>query len=103
MVFVIGIAGGTASGKTSVCKAIEEELDNQRVVVLSLDSFYRELSQEELHNVASHNFDHPDAFDWETLNNVLTKMKRGESVQIPIYDFVTHSRFVSFLPSFPSI
>eukprot|EP01096_Ripella_sp_DP13-Kostka_P013631 TRINITY_DN5947_c0_g1_i1.p1 TRINITY_DN5947_c0_g1~~TRINITY_DN5947_c0_g1_i1.p1 ORF type:complete len:231 (+),score=81.35 TRINITY_DN5947_c0_g1_i1:61-693(+) len=92
MVFVIGIAGGTASGKTSVCKEIETELDNQRVVVVSLDSFYRNLTEDELQNVANHNFDHPDAFDWEILNGILAKLKRGETVEIPIYDFVTHSR-----------
>ena len=59
MVFLIGVAGGTASGKTSVCENIMKELKDCRVAMLSLDSFYRSLTEEEIANVANYNFDHP--------------------------------------------
>jgi len=57
-----------------------------------LDSFYRELTKDELSNVTNHNFDHPDAFDWTLLYNTLDTLAKGKSVEIPTYDFTTHSR-----------
>lgn len=59
MTFLIGVVGGTASGKTTVCKGIMKELGDRRVAILSLDSFYRPLTPEEIENVAEYNFDHP--------------------------------------------
>jgi len=90
--FLIGVTGGTASGKTSVCEIIIQKLADQRVATISLDSFYRALSREELSNVANHNFDHPDAFDWALLYSTLDSLSRGKSATIPSYDFTTHSR-----------
>eukprot|EP01124_Arcella_intermedia_P029173 TRINITY_DN60_c0_g1_i1.p1 TRINITY_DN60_c0_g1~~TRINITY_DN60_c0_g1_i1.p1 ORF type:complete len:266 (-),score=55.37 TRINITY_DN60_c0_g1_i1:89-886(-) len=90
--FLIGVCGGTASGKTTVCDIITQKLDDQRVATISLDSFYRNLTPEELTNVANHNFDHPDAFDWELLTSTLEALYRGKTVSIPTYDFTTHSR-----------
>lgn len=96
--FFIGVCGGTASGKTTVCEMIVQELrGSQRVSVISLDSFYRPLTRDEM-ALAEHsnfNFDHPDAFDFEALVAIIKKMqktKTGEIVEVPIYDFVTHSR-----------
>ncbi|KAJ8305889.1 hypothetical protein KUTeg_016434 [Tegillarca granosa] len=92
--FVIGICGGSASGKTTVARRIIEELDVQWVSLLSMDSFYKVLSEKEHHAAAlnEYNFDHPDAFDFHLLKKTLKRLKEGKSVDVPIYNFVTHGR-----------
>lgn len=90
--FVIGVAGGTASGKTTVCEMIIQQLHDHRVVLVHQDSFYKGLTPEELEHVQEYNFDHPDSFDTEQLLDCITKMKQGQDVHIPIYDFKTHQR-----------
>ncbi len=90
--FLIGVTGGTASGKTTVCQSIIEQLDIPWVVCLSMDSFYRPLTPTELKNASNHNFDHPDSFDWITMRKCLKDIRAMKSVQIPRYDFKTHSR-----------
>ncbi|KAM9343076.1 uridine-cytidine kinase-like 1 isoform 1-T1 [Pholidichthys leucotaenia] len=92
--FVIGLCGGSASGKTTVARKIIEALDVPWVVLLSMDSFYKVLSSEEQILAASndYNFDHPDAFDFDLLTYTLRKLKQGKSVKIPVYDFTTHGR-----------
>ncbi|KAK6155396.1 hypothetical protein DH2020_009644 [Rehmannia glutinosa] len=90
--FVIGVSGGTASGKTTVCDMIIQQLHDHRVVLVNQDSFYRGLTPEELKRVHEYNFDHPDAFDTEQLLECVETLKSGKSVQVPIYDFKTHQR-----------
>uniref|UniRef100_A0A7M4E925 Uridine-cytidine kinase n=1 Tax=Crocodylus porosus TaxID=8502 RepID=A0A7M4E925_CROPO len=92
--FVIGLCGGSASGKTTVANKIIEALDVPWVVLLSMDSFYKVLNkeQQELAACSEYNFDHPDAFDFDLLVSVLRKLKKGKSVKVPVYDFTTHSR-----------
>ncbi|VDN89218.1 unnamed protein product [Brugia pahangi] len=95
--FIIGVAGGTASGKSSVCSRIMEKLGKaheRRVVTISQDSFYRSLSDEEIRkaNRGEFNFDHPDAIEFTLMISILHKMKKGESVIVPKYDFCTNSR-----------
>ncbi|XP_053102946.1 uridine-cytidine kinase-like 1 isoform X3 [Hemicordylus capensis] len=92
--FVIGLGGGSASGKTTVARMIIEALDVPWVVLLSMDSFYKVLTKEQQQQAASndYNFDHPDAFDFDLIISTLKKLKQGKSVKIPIYDFTTHSR-----------
>ncbi|XP_061612616.1 uridine-cytidine kinase-like 1 isoform X5 [Phyllopteryx taeniolatus] len=92
--FVIGLCGGSASGKTTVTRKIIEALDVPWVVLLSMDSFYKVLSSEQQTRAASndYNFDHPDAFDFDLLTHTLRKLKQGKSVKIPVYDFTTHGR-----------
>ncbi|KAK8687158.1 hypothetical protein V6N13_085990 [Hibiscus sabdariffa] len=90
--FVIGVSGGTASGKTTVCDMIIQQLHDHRVVLVNQDSFYRGLTTEELKRVHEYNFDHPDAFDTEQLLDCVEKLKSGQSVQVPIYDFKLHRR-----------
>nr|DAD34280.1 TPA_asm: hypothetical protein HUJ06_004920 [Nelumbo nucifera] len=90
--FVIGVSGGTASGKTTVCDRIIQQLHDHRVVLVNQDSFYRGLTPEESARVHEYNFDHPDAFDTEQLLECICKLKAGQSVQVPIYDFKTHRR-----------
>ncbi|KAG4930297.1 hypothetical protein JHK86_047258 [Glycine max] len=103
--FVIGVSGGTASGKTTVCDLIIQQLQDHRVVLVSqvseilflelnlvADSFYRGLTNDELKRVHEYNFDHPNAFDTEQLVETLSKLKSGQSVQVPFYDFKLHQR-----------
>ncbi|CAK7328292.1 unnamed protein product [Dovyalis caffra] len=90
--FVIGVSGGTASGKTTVCDMIIQQLHDHRVVLVNQDSFYRGLTAEESERVHEYNFDHPDAFDTEQLLDCLQKLKSGHSYQVPIYDFKKHRR-----------
>lgn len=88
--FVIGVAGGAASGKTTVCDLIIEQLHDQRVVLVNQDSFYHNLSEEELKRVQDYNFDHPDAFDTEKLISTMENLKDGKAVDIPKYDFKSY-------------
>jgi len=94
--FILGVAGGTASGKTSVCQMIMNALKDRRVALVSQDSFYRPLTTEEKETVSEYNFDHPDAFDWTLLHQTLSELrnqpKLGKPVEIPLYDFVVHAR-----------
>ncbi|XP_006021722.1 uridine-cytidine kinase-like 1 isoform X3 [Alligator sinensis] len=92
--FVIGLGGGSASGKTTVARMIIEALDVPWVVLLSMDSFYKVLTKQQQEQAAHNdfNFDHPDAFDFDLIIATLKKLKQGKSVKIPIYDFTTHSR-----------
>ncbi|XP_035242953.1 uridine-cytidine kinase-like 1 isoform X6 [Anguilla anguilla] len=92
--FVIGLCGGSASGKTTVANKIIEALGVPWVVLLSMDSFYKVLSPEEEALAASndYNFDHPNAFDFDLLVQTIRKLKQGKSVKIPMYDFTTHGR-----------
>ncbi|CAK6981587.1 uridine-cytidine kinase-like 1, partial [Scomber scombrus] len=92
--FVIGLCGGSASGKTTVANKIIEALDVPWVVLLSMDSFYKVLNKEDQELAAKneYNFDHPDAFDFELLVTVLRKLKKGKSIKVPVYDFTSHCR-----------
>lgn len=89
---MIGVAGGTASGKTTVCRAIETHFANKRVLVISLDAYYKPLTEEQLKDVANYNFDRPEAFDFELLRSDVEKLRNGEPADIPIYDYVHHAR-----------
>ncbi|XP_066250007.1 uridine-cytidine kinase-like 1 [Euwallacea similis] len=92
--FVIGICGGSASGKTTVAEKIIEYLGVPWVTLLSMDSFYKVLTEKQ-HEIAEnneYNFDHPDGFDWDLLIVTLQRLKEGRKVEVPIYNFVTHSR-----------
>ncbi|XP_048433760.1 uridine kinase-like protein 5 [Pyrus x bretschneideri] len=88
--FFIGVAGGTASGKTTVCNMIISQLRDQRVVLVNQDSFYHSLDAEKLKRVHEYNFDHPEAFNTELLLSCMEHLKRGQAVSIPNYDFKTH-------------
>lgn len=91
---VIGICGGSASGKTTVAQKIIESLNIPWVTLLSMDCFYKILNEKQ-HQLAQqneYNFDHPESFDIELMADVLKKLKEGRKVDVPIYNFVTHSR-----------
>ncbi|KAJ6249469.1 hypothetical protein M0813_16889 [Anaeramoeba flamelloides] len=90
--FLIGVCGGSASGKTSVCSEIVKQLNDKKVAIVSQDWFYRPLTEKERENIDEYNFDNPLALDTETFVNVLTGLRKGETVICPDYDFVSHSR-----------
>ncbi len=89
---VIGIAGGTGSGKSTVARKVAEALPNASVAFLEMDAYYRDfrhLTLQQLHHV---NWDHPDAFDVELLTQHLEALSCGAAVDVPVYEFATHSR-----------
>ncbi|KAG4203753.1 hypothetical protein ERO13_A04G004000v2 [Gossypium hirsutum] len=92
--FLIGVAGGAASGKTTVCDMIIQQLHDQRVVLVNQDSFYHKLTEEELARVHEYNFDHPDAFDTEKLLDSIDNLRHGRAVDIPKYDFKSYKHDV---------
>nr|VDD01611.1 unnamed protein product [Brassica oleracea] len=92
--FVIGVAGGAASGKTTVCDMIMQQLHDQRAVVVNQDSFYHNVNEKELARVHDYNFDHPDAFDTEQLLCSMEKLRKGQAVDIPNYDFKSYKNNV---------
>uniref|UniRef100_A0A4W5KN33 uridine/cytidine kinase n=1 Tax=Hucho hucho TaxID=62062 RepID=A0A4W5KN33_9TELE len=109
--FLIGVAGGTASGKSSVCGKIMELLGQNKidhhqrqVAILSQDSFYRVLTPDQKAKAlkGQFNFDHPDAFDNELIVKTLWDILEGKTVQIPVYDFVTHSRKEEVVMVYPA-
>ena len=89
---LIGIAGGTGSGKTSVANAILAEFSSSEVVLIQQDSYYKDLKHLHIDERATVNFDHPDAVDFNELGEDLQSIIVGEIAQIPIYDFNTHTR-----------
>lgn len=98
---VIGIAGGTGSGKTTVVSQIINELPADEVCVISQDSYYRatnDLSYEERTKI---NFDHPRAIDFELLIAHITALKNNEVIEQPIYSFVTHNRIKDTVKTHP--
>ncbi|MBF5044119.1 uridine kinase [Aggregicoccus sp. 17bor-14] len=89
---VVGIAGGTASGKTTVARKVREALQGCRVAFIDQDSYYRDLTGLPLAERREVNFDHPDAFDTELLVQHLRELKAGRGVDKPVYDFKTSTR-----------
>jgi len=89
---IIGIAGGTGSGKTTVVNQIVKEFANDDVGVISQDSYYNDNKHLSLAERAKINFDHPRAIDFDLLYEHLTKLKNGETIEQPIYSFVQHTR-----------
>jgi len=96
---LIGIAGGTASGKTLVAQRLYEELGSDKVRILKLDSYYRDLSGLGPAERRRRNFDHPDAFEMDLLWEHLKVLLEGGTVEVPIYDFKRHVRSSKTLPA----
>jgi uridine kinase len=89
---IIGIAGGTGSGKTTVVHQIMNQLPLTEVGVLSQDHYYRETHHLSYEERAKINFDHPRAIDFELLTEHLKELKAGNPIEQPVYSFVTHNR-----------
>ncbi len=90
--YVIGIAGGTGSGKTTFSRELVASLMTNQIVYISHDSYYRDLSDLPFSERVKVNFDHPDSLETDLLIKHLEALCRGESVDIPVYDFVQHTR-----------
>ena len=88
---IIGIAGGSGSGKTTVARKITEKMHDQ-VVVISQDSYYKDQSHLPLPERQALNFDHPNAIDWDLLVQNLRALKAGKEVEQPVYSYITCSR-----------
>jgi uridine kinase len=89
---IIGIAGGTGSGKSTVARNVAKALSTSSVAFIDMDAYYRNFAHVPLEERRHINWDHPDAFDWELLLAQLTALLSGESIAKPIYDFVSHTR-----------
>lgn len=90
--FIIGIAGGTGSGKTTVVRKLTERFPKGEVVVIPQDSYYKDSSHVPVEERQNINFDHPDAFDWVLLEQHIAQLKQGMSIEQPIYDYITCTR-----------
>lgn len=89
---IIGIAGGTGSGKTTVVKSIVDSLPAGKVALLPLDSYYKDSSHVPVEKRQDINFDHPDAFDWDLLSSQVEMLRQGKSIEQPVYSFLTCTR-----------
>lgn len=89
---IIGIGGGTGSGKTTVVEQIVSDFPEGQVTVISQDAYYKDLSHLEMEQRVQVNFDHPNAIDFQLLCEHLKELKEGRSVLQPVYSFVAHNR-----------
>ena len=94
---IIGISGGTGSGKTTVANRILESVNAEDVVFIQQDSYYRNLKDLPLDFKETANFDHPDALDNDLLAHHVRRLKAGHAVELPLYDFKTHTRLAQTL------
>lgn len=101
-VYIIGIAGGSGSGKTTFARKVLNHIGENDASLISMDSYYLDKLPEDLKiKNEAYNFDHPHAFDWKLLNKHISQLKSGEKIEIPHYDFKTSSRMdntISLLP-----
>jgi uridine kinase len=89
---VIGIAGGSGSGKTTVLNHIIEEFGSDPIAILDHDAYYRDLAHLSPEKRARFNFDHPDALETSLMREHLDRLIEGEPIEKPVYDFTTHTR-----------
>ncbi len=90
--YVLGVAGGSGSGKTYFARAIQENLGRQNCEIIFQDSFYIDQSDKFDRDGGSVNFDHPSSIDFKLLSEVIEKLKNGSKAELPMYDFATHKR-----------
>jgi len=96
-VFLVGIAGGSGSGKTTFAKKVLKEFEKNEVTILHMDSYYLDTPPDEIKispDSDSANFDHPHSFDWPLIVEHIEALKNGQSIECPIYDFATCSRSI---------
>jgi uridine kinase len=86
---IVGIAGGTGSGKTTVVKKVMERFPNEEVIVIPQDAYYKDNGHIPLEERQKINFDHPDSLEFSLLIEHLVKLKNGESIEMPIYSYLT--------------
>jgi uridine kinase len=90
--FIIGIAGGSGSGKSTVARNVAQALHAESVAFIDMDAYYLNFAHLPIAERRAINWDHPEAFDWELLVGQLARLAAGDSVEKPVYDFLTHTR-----------
>ncbi len=90
--FIIGVAGGTSSGKTTIAERLADLTGEDHLSLIKLDSYYVDRLDEPVEQRALANYDHPDAFDWPLLNDHLAALHAGASIPVPVYDYTNHAR-----------
>ena len=94
--YLIGVAGGSNSGKTTIAQRLAEVIASEGLTLIRLDSYYVSMHDEPIEVRAAFNYDHPDAFDWDLLAIHLERLTAGESVEVPIYDYTIYDRTDQF-------
>ena len=89
---IIGITGGSGAGKSFLCKKIMSRIDANKVLIITVDSYYKDLSNIKFEEREKNNFDHPKSIDFNLLYNHLLKIKENKPVNAPIYNYKTHTR-----------
>ena len=89
---IIGVAGGSGSGKSTVARNVAQALQTESVAFIDMDAYYLNFAHLPLPERRKINWDHPEAFDWELLVGQLTQLAAAESIEKPVYDFVSHTR-----------
>ena len=100
--FIIGVAGGSGSGKSTVTEHIIKQIGSENVAVIMQDSYYKDLSTLNLEQRKLINFDHPDAFDWDLLVQHVSRLHSGLPIEMPIYDYSIYTRLPSTVTITPA-
>lgn len=100
--FLIGVAGGSSSGKTTVAERLAELAGTDHLALIKLDSYYVELSDRPIEERRTFDFDHPDAFDWPLLNDHLVALAAGAAIPVPVYDYVAFNRTAEVRVVYPA-
>jgi uridine kinase len=95
---IVGISGGSGSGKTTFARLLQESIGIERCSLVQQDSYYHDQGDRFDHDGGSVNFDHPDAIDFALISMHLAELKAGRSVSIPVYDFASHRRLETTRP-----
>ena len=90
--YLIGVAGGSNSGKTTIAERLAEVVGQAQISLIKLDAYYVAMPDTTLEERAAFNYDHPDAFDWELLNDHLAALTAGAAVDVPVYDYANYDR-----------
>ena len=89
---VFGVAGGTASGKTTVARSILDQVGAHRIAYLPHDAYYRDMAHLPLAERAQQNYDHPDALESDLLARHIRELREGRAIQLPVYSFADYTR-----------
>jgi uridine kinase len=98
---IIGVAGGTGSGKTTVTRTILDRVGEERIALIPHDAYYRDLAHLPSNLRARVNFDHPDSLETDLLVEHLKRWREGQAIELPVYDFTTHRRTEKTVPVEP--